>query len=211
MTTRWALRCQKAQKRSQDMTLVGIVQGGFYKQLRQESLEQLLNLNFAAYALGGISVGEPKSLMYEIMEAVLPNFPSEKPRYLMGVGTPEDIVQGVLQGVDLFDCTLPTRHARTGELFTHFGEINIRNARYASDRGPIDDLCPCYACKNFSRAYLRHLFISKEILGVHLNTIHNLFYYMSLMFEIRQSIQDGKFGAFCKNFYQKRNKTVLSS
>ncbi|MFI5303208.1 MAG: tRNA guanosine(34) transglycosylase Tgt [Nitrospiria bacterium] len=211
LTTRWASRCRKAQKRSEDMTLVGIVQGGFYKQLRQESLEQLLSLNFAAYALGGISVGEPKSLMYEMMEAVLPNFPSEKPRYLMGVGTPEDIVQAVLQGVDLFDCTLPTRHARTGELFTHFGEINIRNARYASDRGPIDALCPCYACKNFSRAYLRHLFISKEILGVHLNTIHNLFYYMSLMIEIRQSIQDGKFGAFCKNFYQKRNKTVLSS
>ena len=205
LTTRWALRCQKVQKRKEEMTLVGIVQGGFYHPLRKMSLEQLMALNFPAYALGGMSVGEPKPLMYEMMEAVLPSFPLEKPRYLMGVGTPEDIIQGVSQGVDLFDCTLPTRHARTGELFTHYGEISIKNARYASDRDPVDPLCPCYTCKNFTRAYLRHLFMSKEILGIHLNTIHNLYYYLNLMKEVRRSINDGSFETFCSEFHHQRN------
>lgn len=204
LTSRWAARCQKAQKRKEEMTLIGIVQGGFYKPLRQMSLDQLKELDFQAYALGGMSVGEPKPLMYEIMEFILPSFPVNKPRYLMGVGTPEDLVQGVLQGVDLFDCTLPTRHARTGELFTHFGEITIKNAQYASDTEPVDSLCHCYTCKNFTRAYLRHLFASKEILGIQLNTIHNLFYYLNLMKEIRDSINNGSFEAYCKNFYQLR-------
>ncbi|MBI1821900.1 MAG: tRNA guanosine(34) transglycosylase Tgt [Nitrospirae bacterium] len=204
LTTRWAARCQKAQKRKKDMTLVGIVQGGFYKPLREVSLNQLLELNFPAYALGGLSVGEPKPLMYEMMEFILPAFPADKPRYVMGVGTPEDLVQGVLLGVDLFDCTLPTRHARTGQLFTRFGEINIKNAQYAADTEPVDSLCECYTCKNFTRAYLRHLFASKEILGIHLNTLHNLYYYLKLMREIREAIDQGNFEAFCKHFYRVR-------
>ena len=204
LTTRWAKRCQKAQKRKEDMTLAAIVQGGFHKPLRHSSLNQLMDLNFPAYALGGLSVGEPKPLMYEMMAFILPLFPADKPRYVMGVGTPEDLVQGVLLGVDLFDCTLPTRHARTGELFTHFGEINIKNAQYASDTRPVDSLCQCYTCRNFTRAYLRHLFAAKEILGMHLNTIHNLYYYLNLMKEIRGAIDKGTFEGFCKEFYQIR-------
>lgn len=210
-TTRWASRCQTAQKKREEMTLVGIVQGGFYPVLRERSLQQLIELNFSAYALGGMSVGEPKPLMYETMEAILPLFPEKKPRYVMGIGTPEDLVQGVLQGVDLFDCTLPTRHARTGELFTHFGEIAIRNARYASDSDPVDALCRCYTCRNFTRAYLRHLFMSNEILGIHLNTIHNLSYYLDLMKEIRQSINNNNLDTFCREFYHLRNSVTIQT
>jgi queuine tRNA-ribosyltransferase len=205
LTTRWARRCRNARKKEDGATLVGIVQGGFFPELRKRSLEQLLELDFPAYALGGMSVGEPKEKMTDIIQAVIPLFPPDKPRYLMGVGTPEDIVNGVAFGVDLFDCTLPTRHARTGELFTRFGEIRIKNAAWAEDRDPIDPLCGCYTCRNFSRAYLRHLFLANEILGVHLNTLHNVHYYLGLMAGIRKAIDDGVFRRFCEEFRQQRS------
>lgn len=208
-TWRWALRSNSAWRKREEIALVGIVQGGFYQPLRKRSLELLLEVDLPAYAMGGISVGEPKPLMNETVEAIIPLFPEEKPRYLMGVGTPEDLLFGVMSGVDMFDCTLPTRHARTGQLFTRLGELNIRNACYADDREPVDPHCGCYTCRNFSRAYLRHLFQAKEILGVHLNTVHNLFYYLNLMKEIRVSIQEGSLDVFCREFYHLRGELTV--
>jgi queuine tRNA-ribosyltransferase len=203
-TTRWAKRCQESKKR-EAQTLFGIVQGGMFKDLREQSARELVNLNFDGYAIGGLSVGESTSLMREMVEHSAALLPGEKPRYLMGVGTPEDIVESVKRGIDMFDCVLPTRNARNGMLFTSFGKIVIKNARHRREDIPIDPHCTCYTCTHYSRAYLHHLFSAKEILSSRLNTIHNLFYYLSLIKELRMAILEGRFDHFYQNFYESRN------
>jgi queuine tRNA-ribosyltransferase len=203
-TTRWAKRCQESKKR-EAQTLFGIVQGGMFKDLREQSARELVNLNFDGYAIGGLSVGESTSLMREMVEHSAALLPREKPRYLMGVGTPEDIVESVKRGIDMFDCVLPTRNARNGMLFTSFGKIVIKNARHRREDIPIDPHCTCYTCTHYSRAYLHHLFSAKEILSSRLNTIHNLFYYLSLIKELRMAILEGRFDHFYQNFYESRN------
>ena len=203
-TTRWAKRCQESKKR-EDQTLFGIVQGGMFKDLREQSTTELVNLKFDGYAIGGLSVGESTSLMREMVEHTTALLPRGKPRYLMGVGTPEDIVESVKRGVDMFDCVLPTRNARNGMLFTSFGRIVIKNARHKSEDVPIDPHCTCYTCTHYSRAYLHHLFSAKEILSSRLNTIHNLFYYLSLIKEMRTAIQKERFNHFYQKFYELRN------
>jgi queuine tRNA-ribosyltransferase len=197
LTTLWAERCLKA-RRSDDPALFGIVQGGMYRDLREESARDLTRLNFQGYAIGGLSVGEPKSIMQDVLEWTTPFLPENRPRYLMGVGTPEDILHATLQGIDLFDCVLPTRNARNGMLFTSKGKISIKQARYAEDPGPIDESCLCYSCRHYSRAYLRHLYLANEILSSRLNTIHNIYYYMELMKEIRAAIEEGRLVEFYK-------------
>ncbi len=198
MTIQWARRCKNF--RNSNQALFGIIQGGIYPDLRKKGIEELTKIGFDGYALGGLSVGEPKSAMQEIVECIIPLFPKDKPRYLMGVGTPEDIVKCVGHGVDMFDCVMPTRNARNGMLFTNDGKVVIKNARYRNDDSPVDGLCDCYTCKNYSRAYLRHLFIAKEILAVILNTIHNVRYYMNLMEKIRKAIKDDTYKDFVKKF-----------
>jgi len=163
-----------------------------------------VEIGFDGYALGSLSVGEPKEMMLEVLEKTLPQFPEDAPRYLMGVGTPEDIVEGVRLGVDMFDCVLPTRNARNGTLFTSFGRINIKNSAYVVDGSPVDPECDCYTCRKFSRAYLRHLYVSRELLAYRLNTIHNVHYYLSLMEKIREAITKGNFMEWRKEFYAKR-------
>jgi queuine tRNA-ribosyltransferase len=202
-TTRWAKRCTGV-PRKEHQWLFGIVQGGVFAQLRQESTQELVNLNMDGYALGGLSLGEEKSAMLNMIETVVDQLPTGRPRYLMGVGLPEDIVEGVARGLDLFDCVIPTRHGRTGWLFTSTGKVLIKQARYARDPNPIDAECGCPVCQRFSRAYLRHLFLSHEMLGVRLNTVHNLWYYGSLMKELRQAIRENQFDAYQKNFYRRR-------
>jgi len=197
LTTLWAERCLKA-RRSDDPALFGIVQGGMYRDLREESARGLTRLNFQGYAIGGLSVGEPKSIMQDVLEWTTPFLPENRPRYLMGVGTPEDILHATMQGIDLFDCVLPTRNARNGMLFTSKGKISIKQARYAEDPGPIDESCLCYSCRHYSRAYLRHLYLANEILSSRLNTIHNIYYYMELMKEIRAAIEEGRLVEFYK-------------
>ncbi len=197
LTTLWAERCLKA-RRSDDPALFGIVQGGMYRDLREESARDLTRLNFQGYAIGGLSVGEPKSIMQDVLEWTTPFLPENGPRYLMGVGTPEDILHATIQGIDLFDCVLPTRNARNGMLFTSKGKISIKQARYAEDPGPIDESCLCYSCRHYSRAYLRHLYLANEILSSRLNTIHNIYYYMELMKEIRAAIEEGRLVEFYK-------------
>jgi len=192
LTAKWAKLCKESKKDSKQ-ALFGIVQGGTYLDLRKESLEKTVALDFAGYALGGVSVGEPKEIMYEIADKITPLLPPEKPRYLMGVGTPEDIIYGVSCGIDMFDCVMPTRSARHGLLFTNKEKIVIRNARFREDNAPLDETCDCYTCKNYSRAYLRHLYIAGEILAMVLNTIHNVRYYLRLMENIRAALQEGKF------------------
>jgi queuine tRNA-ribosyltransferase len=164
---------------------------------------ELVEMDFDGYALGGLSVGEPKSLMWDMVDMVSGYLPKDKPRYLMGVGFPDDIVEGVKRGIDMFDCIIPTRVARNGGLFTPFGKINIKNARYARDGGPIDEACRCYTCRTFSRAYLRHLTVSHELSSFYLNTIHNLAFYAGLMKEIRASVKEGSFGPFYSTFMEK--------
>ncbi|MBF0572970.1 MAG: tRNA guanosine(34) transglycosylase Tgt [Desulfamplus sp.] len=187
-------------------SLFGIVQGGMYKELRAISAEQLIELDFPGYAVGGLSVGEPTELMYEIAQHTVPLLPSDKPRYVMGVGTPENLIEMVAMGVDMFDCVMPSRNARNGQLFTEQGTINISNAGFKLDSDPIDKNCGCYTCKSYSRAYLRHLYKSRELLAYRLNTIHNLHFYLNLMKQIRKSIEDGDFIEFKKNFYSKLQK-----
>ncbi len=187
LTTSWAKLCREAGKR-EDNALFGIVQGGIYPELRRESAEGLLEIGFDGYALGGLGIGEDTAKTYEITESTLTHLPPDKPRYLMGLGKPEDIAAAVSMGADLFDCVIPTRNARNGTLFTSRGKLVIKNARYAEDEGPIDEQCGCYTCRNFSRAYLRHLYMSKEILVLRLLTLHNLSYYGKLMSDIRESI-----------------------
>lgn len=188
LTLRWAERCKKAHKNKHQM-LFGIVQGGVFKDLRRASVEGTVAIGFPGYAIGGLSVGEEKELMYEMIAFTTPLLPPDKPRYLMGVGKPEDILYAVSQGVDMFDCVMPTRNARNGSLFTTKGVIKIRNARYKRDFSPIDPDCTCYTCRNFTRAYLRHLHLSDEMLGHRLNTIHNLHFYLHLMKGIREAIR----------------------
>lgn len=191
ITIEWAKRCIKAKSRK-DQSLFGIVQGGMFPELRRRSAEELSLLGFDGYAIGGVSVGEPKEKMFEIINFTAPLLIEDKPRYLMGVGTPEDIAMAVSAGIDLFDCVMPTRNARNGTLFTSNGKISIRNERYASDSEPLDPACGCYTCRNYSKAYLRHLFMSEEILALRLNTIHNLWYYINTLKEIRNAIVEGK-------------------
>ncbi len=203
-TLRWARRCQASHHR-RDQVLFGIVQGGFYTDLRREGSERLIEMDFEGYALGGLSVGETPRMMLDTVEEVVPTLPDDRPRYLMGVGLPEDIVECVIRGIDLFDCVMPTRHARTGWLFTPSGRIIIKNARYARDEKPVDENCTCTACRHFSRAYLRHLFMARETLGIRLNTIHNLHYYLRLMDGIRKAVRDGRLDDFRSDFYRPRD------
>ncbi|HOH45013.1 MAG TPA: tRNA guanosine(34) transglycosylase Tgt [Syntrophales bacterium] len=199
LTHRWAKRCRVA-KTGEGQALFGIVQGGLYRDLRRASVEALAEIGFDGYAIGGLSVGEPKALMLETLEATAPLLPAGRARYLMGVGTPEDIVEGVHHGIDLFDCVMPTRCARNGLLFTNHGKVVIKNARYRTDQAPLDETCDCYTCRNFSRAYLRHLFIAREILALLLNTIHNVRFYLALMERIRTAIAGGAFEDFRRSF-----------
>jgi queuine tRNA-ribosyltransferase len=197
----WADRClrhwrEKDRGSAPTQSLFGIVQGSIFPDLRQESAEQLVAMDFPGYAIGGLAVGEPKPLMYEIIEQVEPYLPKEKPRYLMGVGTPADLVEAVARGVDMFDCVMPTRHARNGWLFTRTGHIVIKHSKYKEDPEPIDSTCGCVVCKTYSRAYLRHLFIANEILSSVLNTIHNLYFYLDTIRRIRQFIEFHRFDEF---------------
>jgi queuine tRNA-ribosyltransferase len=202
-TTRWAKRCAVVPRKAHQW-LFGIVQGGVFPYLRQESTQELVNLNMDGYALGGLSLGEEKPAMLNMIETVVDRLPASRPRYLMGVGLPEDIVEGVARGLDFFDCVIPTRHGRTGWLFTSTGKVLIKQARYARDPNPIDAECGCPVCQRFSRAYLRHLFLSHEMLGVRLNTLHNLWYYGSLLRGLRQAIRENQFEAYRKDFYRRR-------
>ncbi len=205
MSLRWAERSRKSHEGNAN-ALFGIVQGGMYENLRDESLKELERINFDGYAIGGLSVGEPKEDMLRILQHTAPQLPQDKPRYLMGVGTPEDIVAAVGQGIDMFDCVMPTRNARNGMLFTRYGDIKIKNAQYRLDTRPLDENCACYTCRNFSRAYLNHLHRLNEILGARLNTIHNLHYYQELMGEIRTAIRMNEFPEFVTQFRHDRNK-----
>jgi queuine tRNA-ribosyltransferase len=209
MSLRWAQRSMNEFNRGENPNaLFGIVQGGMYERLRDESLAGLEDIDFPGLAIGGLSVGEPKEDMMRILEHVGPRLPENKPHYLMGVGTPEDLVMGVANGVDMFDCVMPTRNARNGWLFTRFGDVKIKNARYKDDTAPLDESCTCYCCKNFSRAYLHHLHRSKEILGARLNTIHNLHYYLNLMQEMRDAIDGDRFHEFRLQFNADRARGV---
>ena len=220
LSRRWAQRCQAEFTRLENPNaLFGIVQGGMFEHLRQESLDALVEMNFPGYAVGGVSVGEPKEDMQRIMAHTPHRLPANKPRYLMGVGTPEDLVDGVAAGVDMFDCVMPTRNARNGHLFTRFGDLKIRNARHKSDHRPLDETCTCYTCAGatgpggsvsggFSRAYLHHLDRCGEMLGPMLTTIHNLHYYLNLMREVREALDAGTFSAFRARFRTDRARGV---
>jgi queuine tRNA-ribosyltransferase len=209
-THAWAERCLRAKTRP-DQALFGIVQGGVFLDLRQQSAEFMASLGFPGHAIGGLSVGESKEEMHAMLEVVDAVLPQEKPRYLMGVGTPVDLVQGVLRGVDIFDCVLPTRLARHNAAMTRSGRLNLVNAAYARDARPIDEQCACYTCQNFSRAYLRHLIISREMLAATLLSIHNLYTLLQLVREIRQSILEGRFESFAGQFLEKWGQAEFSS
>ena len=205
LSLRWAQRSYDEHVALENRNaLFGIVQGGMYEDLRDESLAGLNEIGFDGMAIGGLSVGEPKEDMVRILAHTAPRLPVHKPRYLMGVGTPEDLVKAVSAGIDMFDCVMPTRNARNGHLFTRFGDIKIKNARHRTDTGPLDPSCSCYTCTNFSRAYLHHLFRAGEILGGMLNTIHNLHYYQVLMAEMREAIASGRFADFTRRFHEQR-------
>ena len=209
MSLRWAKRCKDEFERLENPNaLFGIVQGGMYEHLREESLQGLKELDFHGYAIGGLSVGEPKEDMMRILDAIAYQLPENKPRYLMGVGTPEDLVAGVSKGIDMFDCVMPTRNARNGWLFTRYGDVKIRNSKYKDDLRPLDPTCNCYACRNFTRAYLHHLQKVNEILGARLNTIHNLHYYLNLMQEIRDALDEDRFEEWKAKFHEDRARGV---
>src|SRR3954454_21421459 len=209
LSLRWARRCLDEFRRLENPNaLFGIVQGGMFENLREESLASLVELALPGYAIGGVSVGEPKEAMQRIVAHTPHRLPDHKPRYLMGVGTPEDLVEGVAAGVDMFDCVMPTRNARNGHLFTRFGDLRLRNARYRTDERPIDETCRCHTCKGFSRAYLHHLDRCGEMLGPMLTTIHNLHYYLNLMREVREALDAGRFAAFAQEFRQDRARGV---
>jgi len=205
LSLRWARRSKTAHG-DHSAALFGIVQGGVYPHLRRVSAEGLREIGFDGYAIGGLAVGEPLAERLTMLDCTTPLLPEDTPRYLMGVGKPEDIVESVRRGVDLFDCVLPTRNARNGHLFTHHGDIRIRNSQYRADTRPLDETCGCYACQHYSRAYLRHLDRCHEILGARLNTIHNLYYYQDLMRELRAAIAGQRFAAFVAGFYEKRGQ-----
>ena len=206
-TTAWAQRCRDAHRRP-DQALFGIVQGAHYPDLRQKSAREIVSIGFDGYAIGGVSVGEGKPLMYEMVEHATAELTESSPRYLMGVGLPEDLVECVARGVDLFDCVAPTRHGRTGWLYTATGRIQIKNAKHVKEEEPIDAACGCYTCQHFSRAYLRHLFMSRELLGLRLNTIHNLHTLTQLMSEIREAITHDRLDKFRSSFYARRGMTL---
>lgn len=205
-TLRWARRCKEAVQPG-DGALFGIVQGGMHMPLRQKSVQALVDMNFDGYALGGLSVGEPKEMMFGITQEIAPRLPENRPRYLMGVGTPADLVTCVGYGIDMFDCVMPTRCARNGLLFTNREKLVIKHARYREDHQPIDSLCDCYTCKNYSRAYLRHLYMSGEILAMILNTIHNVRFYLHLLERIRGAIAEGRYGIFMETFLGEQIET----
>lgn len=204
-SVRWAERC-KCRHDREGQALFGIIQGSVFTDLREICLERLVEIGFDGYALGSLSVGESKEEMFQVMEAVTPRMPPDSPRYLMGVGTPEDLVEGVRLGVDMFDCVMPTRNARNGMLFTRWGSVQIKNSRHADDPNPIESGCTCYTCRNFSRAYLRHLFMARELLAYRLNTIHNLHYYLHLMEDMRNAIERGDFLQWRRQFYAARDE-----
>lgn len=208
LSMRWARRCKTAFADNPN-ALFGIVQGGMYPELREESLQQLLDIGFDGYALGGLSVGEPKEEMHMILDRIANQLPADKPRYVMGVGTPQDLVDGVMRGIDMFDCVMPTRNARNGYLFTSKGLLKLRNSRYRDDLRPIDENCTCYTCRNFSRSYLQHLDRCKEMLGAQLNTIHNVHYYQTLMAGLRGAIEEGKLPAFASKFAAEQAELAL--
>ena len=200
LSLRWAERSRVAHGASK-AALFGIVQGGMYPALRSESLEKLMQIGFDGYAIGGLSVGEPKDEMQKVLHHLMPEMPQDKPRYLMGVGKPEDIVEAVRRGIDMFDCVMPTRNARNGHLFGSEGIVRIRNSEFRHDKGPLDPNCTCYTCANYTRAYLHHLYHAKEILSARLNSLHNLHYYQNLMRGLRLVIEQGKLDAFVEAFY----------
>ena len=213
LSLRWARRSRRAfddlgGARVRRNALFGIVQGGMFETLRDESLAGLVDIGFEGYAIGGLSVGEPKEDMLRILAHTAPRLPADRPRYLMGVGTPEDLLDGIAAGIDMFDCVLPTRNARNGWLFTRFGDVKLRNTRYRADTAPLDETCGCPTCRTFSRGYLHHLQRVNEILGARLNTIHNLHFYLDLMRQAREAITAGRFGAFCEGFRQDRRRGV---
>jgi len=209
MSLRWAQRSMNEFKAGENPNaLFGIVQGGMYENLRDESLEGLEKIDFPGLAIGGLSVGEPKEDMMRILQHVGPRLPENKPHYLMGVGTPEDLVNGVANGVDMFDCVMPTRNARNGWIFTRFGDVKIKNARYKDDKEPLDPTCSCYTCRNFSRAYLHHLHRAQEILGARLNTIHNLHYYLDIMQQMRDALDADRFPDWVQQFHADRARGI---
>ena len=209
LSLRWARRSRSEfDTLGNPNALFGIVQGGMYEDLRDDSLAGLTAIGFDGYAIGGMSVGEPKEEMLAVLDHTAPRLPADRPRYLMGVGTPEDIVAGVAAGVDMFDCVLPTRNARNGHLFTRFGDVRIRNAKHRGDTRPLDDTCTCYTCANFTRAYLHHLQRVNEILGARLNTIHNLHYYLALAAGMRDAIRADRLEAWTAAFRQDRARVV---
>jgi queuine tRNA-ribosyltransferase len=207
LSLRWAERSKKSHGEN-PAALFGIVQGGMYEHLRQESIDGLIEIGFDGYAIGGLSVGEPKDEMMATLGVIHQKMPTNKPRYLMGVGTPEDLVEAVRRGIDMFDCVMPTRNARNGHLFTRTGVVKIRNSQYEFDTRPLDEDCVCYTCQNYSRSYLRHLDKCKEMQGSRLNTIHNLYYYLKLMEDMREAIEKSEFENFIKQFYQLRSKAI---
>jgi queuine tRNA-ribosyltransferase len=201
LSARWAARCKRAHRGGAG-ALFGIVQGGMYPELRRESLQALCAIGFDGYALGGLSVGEPEPERLAVLDGIAGELPADRPRYVMGVGTPRDLVQAVGRGIDLFDCVMPTRNARNGHLFTSGGVVRLRNARHREDPQPLDPACSCYTCRNYSRAYLHHLDRCNEILGPRLNTIHNLHYYLGLMARIRSAIETRRYAEFAAEFLQ---------
>ncbi len=209
LSLRWADRSKKAHGDSKS-ALFGIIQGGMYDHLRRESLSGLLDIGFDGYAIGGLSVGEPKEEMYQVLDALTPHMPADKPRYLMGVGTPENLVTAVHYGVDMFDCVLPTRNARNGWLYTSTGVVKIRNAKYEMDTRPIDEACECSTCKQFSRSYIKHLLKTNEILGARLATVHNLHFFLDLMAQMRAAIESNSFDDFRGNFFAQRGQNDLA-
>jgi queuine tRNA-ribosyltransferase len=203
-TTRWAQRCKQAwqQTANGQNTLFGIVQGSMFTDLRRQSAEELMNIGFPGYAIGGLSVGEPVEMMLEMADFTLPLLPADRPRYIMGVGTPENLIELAALGADMFDCVLPTRNARNGQLFATSGTINISNSRHKADTGPVDAGCRCYTCRNYSRAYLRHLYMARELLAYRLNTIHNVFYFVNFIKNLRKAIINDTFKSFREDFYR---------
>lgn len=210
LSLRWAERSKQAHGDASS-ALFGIVQGGMYPDLRQRSLEGLQTIGFDGYAIGGLSVGEPKPMMFSVLDALMPEMPKDKPRYLMGVGKPADLVEAVVRGVDMFDCVMPTRNARNGHLFTSSGVVKIRNSQHRNDETTLDSKCNCYTCQHFSRAYLHHLYHAKEILSARLNTIHNLTYYQTLMQGLRLAIRNGTLGDFVSDFYSSNQGEALAT
>lgn len=201
-TSRWAERCLKAHKRPNDQALFGIVQGGEYEDLRKQSAEDLVSLDFTGYAIGGLSVGEPKEVMNKVLEFTTPLLPTNKPRYLMGVGSPDSLIDGVIRGIDMFDCVLPTRIARNGTCMTSNGRLVVRNAKYARDFSPIDENCDCHVCKTYTRAYIRHLIRCDETFGIRLTTYHNLYFLIKLMEQVKQAIREDRLLDFKEEFFE---------